>query len=62
MNEIKKDQREQISGQVHQEEMRTQINKIRNESGEIASDTSEIEKKIREHYANTLHNIEEIET
>jgi len=29
---------------------KTQINKIRNEKGEVTTDTTEIQKTIREHY------------
>ena len=43
-------------GQTHQEEERegTQINKIRNEKGEISTDTAEIQRK-RERET-TMHN------
>ena len=44
---------------------RTQINKIRNERGEITADTAEIKKTIREYYervyANKLDNLEEMD-
>ena len=44
---------------------RTQINKIRNEKGEITTDTAEIQRIIREHYkhlyANKMDNDEEMD-
>ena len=44
---------------------RTQINKIRNEKGEISMDTAEIQKTIREYYeqlyANKFDNLEEMD-
>ena len=33
----------------------TQINKIRNEKGEVTTDTTEIQRIIREYYNLTLH-------
>ena len=44
---------------------RTQINKIRNERGEITNDTAEIQKNIREYYeqlhTNKLDNLEDMD-
>ena len=44
---------------------RTQINKIRNEKGEITTDTAEIQKTMREYceqlYANKFDNLEEMD-
>ena len=36
--------------QIYQEQKQTQINKIRSEIGEIITDTTDIQKMIREHY------------
>ena len=44
---------------------RTQINKIRNEKGEVAMDTTEIQSILRDYYrqlyANKMDNLEEID-
>ena len=57
---------EKSSGRLltHKRE-RTHINKIRNEGGEVMTDTTEIQKIIREHYkqlhANKMGNQEEMD-
>ena len=44
---------------------RTQINKIRNEKGKISTDTTELQKTVREYYeqlyVNKLDNLEELD-
>ena len=45
---------------------RNQINKIRNEKGEVTTETTEIQSILRDyykqHYANTMDNLEEMDT
>ena len=45
---------------------RTQINKIRNEKGEVTTDTAEIQSILRDYYkqlyANKMDNLEEMDT
>ena len=45
---------------------KTQINRIRNERGEVTADTAEIQRIMRDYYkqqyANKMHNLEEMET
>ena len=56
----------QTFNQTHQEKReRAQINKIRNERGEITTDTKEIQRILRKYYehqcANQLDNLEEMD-
>ena len=44
-----------------QKEERKNSNKIRNEKGEISVDTAEIQKAIREYYANKFDNLEKMD-
>ena len=50
---------------IKEKRERTQINKIRNEKGEVTIDTTEIQRIIRDYYrqsyANTIDNMEEMD-
>ena len=57
-------QNRQTSGQTHQEEKRTQINKLRNEKGEVSTNIAEIQKKPTREWqlhANKPDNLEEMD-
>ena len=55
----------QASGQEGQEEKRIHINKLRNEKGDITTDTTEIQNSTREYceqlYVNKFDNLEEMD-
>ena len=50
---------------IKQKKERTQINKIRNEKGEVTTDTAEIQSILRDYYkqlyANKMDNLEEMD-
>ena len=55
----------QTFSQTHQETEKNQINKIRNEKGEVTTDNAEIQMIIRHHYeklfGNKMDNLEEMD-
>ena len=58
---FKKNQRRSLI-QTHQEERRNQINKIRNEKGEVITDNAEVQRILRDYYeqlyGNKMDNLE----
>ena len=50
----------QTSGQAHQEKKREDPNKVRNQRGEITTDTTETQKTVRQ-YHEQLDNLEEMD-
>ena len=59
-------QNQQIFSQVHQKKKKNQINKIRNEKGEVTADNAEIQRIIRDYYeqlhGNKMDNLEEMDS
>ena len=49
-------QNQQIFSQVHQKKKKNQINKIRNEKGEVTADNAEIQRIIRDYYEQLYDN------
>ena len=51
--------------QTHQEKKKNQVNKIRNEKGEVTTDNAEIQRSIRDYYeqlyGNIIDNLEEMD-